>query len=130
MLGEITRSILNVNLKKDPRQIQHPTKDFKIELLVKIVIDFKLQTIFAKKSILDVSKVLSSPLITILFWLHGNACYQKKKSYVTFFLKLWLLLHSRDFTCSKLTVEALKTRARCKTCLKLIVRTPERHQLH
>ena len=67
MLGEITRSILNVNLKKDPRQIQHPTKDFKIELLVKIVIDFKLQTIFAKKSILDVSKVLSSPLITILF---------------------------------------------------------------
>ena len=42
MLGEITRSILNVNLKKDPRQIQHPTKDLKIELLVKIVIDFKL----------------------------------------------------------------------------------------
>ena len=42
MLGEITRSIVNVNLKKDPRQIQHPIKDLKIELLVKIVIDFKL----------------------------------------------------------------------------------------
>ena len=28
--------------KKNPRQIQHPTTDLQMELLVKIVIDFKL----------------------------------------------------------------------------------------
>ena len=35
-----------------------------MELFVNIIIDFKLQTIFAKRSILDVPKVLSSPLTT------------------------------------------------------------------
>ena len=30
------------NLKKYPRQIQHPVTDFKMELLAKIVNDFKL----------------------------------------------------------------------------------------
>ena len=30
------------NLKKYPRQIQHHVKDFKMELLAKIVSDFKL----------------------------------------------------------------------------------------
>ena len=38
------RSILNTNLKKYPRQIQHPVIDLKMELLVKIVTDFKLCT--------------------------------------------------------------------------------------
>ena len=42
MLGEMKRSILNVNLKKYVRQIQHPVIDLKMELLVKIVNDFKL----------------------------------------------------------------------------------------
>ena len=36
------RSIINVNLKKYPRQIQHPVTDLKIELLAKIVNDYKL----------------------------------------------------------------------------------------
>ena len=36
-----------------------------MEHLVKIVIDFKLQTIYANRSILDVPQVLSSPLTTI-----------------------------------------------------------------
>ena len=42
------RSILNINLKKYPRQIRHPVIDLKMELLVKIVTDFKLCT-FRKK---------------------------------------------------------------------------------
>ena len=42
MLGAEKRSIVNVNLKKYPRQIQHPVPDLTIELLVKIVSDFKL----------------------------------------------------------------------------------------
>ena len=36
------RSILNVNLKNYPRQIQHPAIDLKMELTAKIVSDFKL----------------------------------------------------------------------------------------
>ena len=44
-VGRNKRSILNINLKKYPRQIQHPVIDLKMELLVKIVIDFKLQFI-------------------------------------------------------------------------------------
>ena len=42
MFGEIKRPILNANLKKYPRQIQHPVLDLKMEILVKIVSDFKL----------------------------------------------------------------------------------------
>ena len=36
------RSIINVNLEKYPRQIQHPVTDLKMELLAKIVNDYKL----------------------------------------------------------------------------------------
>ena len=42
MLGEINRSILNVNLKKYSRRIQHLVVDLKSEFLIKIVKDFKL----------------------------------------------------------------------------------------
>ena len=42
MLGEEKRSIINVNLKKYSWQIQHPVTDLKIDLLGKIVNDFKL----------------------------------------------------------------------------------------
>ena len=51
--------------KKYPRQIQHHVIDLKIGLLVKSVNNYKLKTIFAKRSILDVSQVLSLPLTTI-----------------------------------------------------------------
>ena len=43
--------MLNVKLKKYLRLIQYPVTDLKMELLVKIVIGFKLLTIFAKRSI-------------------------------------------------------------------------------
>ena len=66
MFGKIKKSILNVNLKKYARQIQHPVTDLKIELLVKIINDFKLSTIFAKSSISDMSQDLSLPLTTII----------------------------------------------------------------
>ena len=36
MLGEKKKFIINVNLKKYPRQIQHNVTDLKVELLVKI----------------------------------------------------------------------------------------------
>ena len=39
--------------------------NLKMELLVKIVIDFKLQALFAKSFILDVSQVLRLPLTAI-----------------------------------------------------------------
>ena len=60
MLEETKRSILIVNLKKYPKQIRHPVIELKMELLIKIVNDFKLETIFTKRSILDVSHILSS----------------------------------------------------------------------
>ena len=34
MLGEIKGSIINVNLKKYPREIQHPVINLKMELIV------------------------------------------------------------------------------------------------
>ena len=46
MLGEERMSIININLKKYQRQIQHPVIDLKMVLLVKTVNDPKL---FAKK---------------------------------------------------------------------------------
>ena len=48
MLGEIKRFILNVNLK-NIRHVQHFVIDLKMELLVKIVIDFNVKIIFLKK---------------------------------------------------------------------------------
>ena len=42
MLGEEKRSMIIVNQKKYPRQIQHPVTDLKMELLAKIVNDLKL----------------------------------------------------------------------------------------
>ena len=36
------KGLMNVNLEKYPRQIQHPVTDLKMELLAKIVNDFKL----------------------------------------------------------------------------------------
>ena len=78
MLGEEKRSIINVNLKRYLRQIQHSITDFKMELLAKLVNDFKC--------FLRTTKELY----------HG-------------FLEWWLLLPSRDFTCSKSTIETLKT---------------------
>ena len=105
MLGEEKRSIINVNLKKYARQIQHHVTDLKMELLAKIVNDCINYKLFSQKStILDVSQVLSSPLTTI------NKCFlQTTKELYHGFLKWWLLLPSRDFTSSKSKLETIKT---------------------
>ena len=58
-------SLLNVNLKKYLRQIQHPVIDLKKEILVKIINNFILWTIYPKRSILDVSQDMSLPLTSI-----------------------------------------------------------------
>ena len=42
MLEEEERSIININLKKYPKQIQHHVTDLKMELFVKIVNECKL----------------------------------------------------------------------------------------
>ena len=48
MLGEIKRFILNINLKKYPRQIQHPTTDLKLELVVKLLMTLNCKLFFQK----------------------------------------------------------------------------------
>ena len=63
MSGEIKRSILNVNLTKYSKQIQHSLIDLKMKIFTEIVNDFKL--FLQKRSILDVSQVLSSALTAL-----------------------------------------------------------------
>ena len=60
--------------------------------------------VFQKSTILDVSQVLSSPLITI-----NQFLLRTTKELYHRFLERWLLLPSQDFTCSKSTIETLKT---------------------
>ena len=69
----------------------------KIELLVKIVTDCKLSTIFA---ILGV--VLSSPLTTI------NQCFLRTTRLISSYFETIALTTYRDFTTSKSTKELLK----------------------
>ena len=45
MLGEAKRSLVNKNLKKYPKQTQHPVTDLKIELLLSQVQSSPLTTI-------------------------------------------------------------------------------------
>ena len=105
MLGEEKRSIINVNLKKYARQIQHHVTDLKMELLAKIVNDCINYKLFSQKStILDVSQVLSSSLTST-----NKSFLRTTKELYHGFLEWWLLLPSRDFTCSKSTIETLKT---------------------
>ena len=82
MLGESKGPIINVNLKKHPREIQHPITDVKMELLPKIANAFNLKTFLQKakkNTILDVSQVLGLPLTSI------NVSYKQQKSYITVF---------------------------------------------
>ena len=65
MLGEEKRSIVNVNLKKYPRQIQHPITNLKMEPLIKLFTTLNCKVFSEKSTILDVSQVLNSPLTTI-----------------------------------------------------------------
>ena len=81
MLGEEKRSIINVNLKKYPRQIQHPVTDLKMELLAKIVNDFTLLTVFAKKH--HFRCVTGSEFAS--GYHKSNVSYEQQKSYITVF---------------------------------------------
>ena len=103
MFGEIKRPILNVNLKKYPRQIQHPVINLKIELLVKTVNDFKLLTIFAKRSILDVSQVLSSPLTAI-----NQTFFMKNKRAISWFCGMLNLIAQPEFYLIKVNNRNIK----------------------
>ena len=76
------RSLLNVNLEKYPKRIHHFVINFKMELFVNFVIDFKLQTIFAKRFILDVSQVEF-----VFDYNKSNVSYKQQKSYITVFWK-------------------------------------------
>ena len=105
MLEEIKRSILYVNLKKYPRKIQHPVINLKIELIVKIINDFKLQIIFGKRSILYMSQV------------HGPI--------PRFFGTMALCTQPKFYLFKVNNRNIKKTRTRCEMCLTLTVKTPE-----
>ena len=93
-----------------------------MELLVKIVIDFKLQTIFTKRSILDVSQVLSSPLTTI-----NQTFFSNSKTAISRFFVMMTLTAKAGFDLFKFSnINKKNTRTKCKMYLKLTVRSPER----
>ena len=106
------------DLYNKPRILQHPVIDLNMELLVKIVNDFKQQTVF----VLDVSQVLSLPLTKFF---NVFLCFLRttKELYHGFLerclTQLGFYLNDRN---------TKNTRARCEMCLKIIVRIPERHQ--
>ena len=81
MLGEEKKSIINVNLKKYPKQIQHPVADLKMELLAKIVNDLKLWTTFAKKH--HCRCAIGSEFASD--YNKSNVSYEQQKSYITIF---------------------------------------------
>ena len=91
MLGEEKRSIINVNLKKYARQIQHHVTDLKMELFAKLLTTVNCELFLQKSTILDVTQILSLPHTTI------NQCFLRKDLYHRFLGKL-LLLPSRYFT--------------------------------
>ena len=86
------RSILNVNLRKCPKQIQHPVKDLKMELLLTVIINFKPQTNFAKRSILDMSQVLSLALST-----KNQTFFKNKKRAISWFFGMVTLTTQLGF---------------------------------
>ena len=96
--------------KIPPRQIQHHVIDLKMELLVKIVINLKLQTAFVKRSILDVSHYLSSPLTAI----SQTFFYKQQKSYITVFWKGDSYHPSKIYLFKANNRNNKNTRARCE----------------
>ena len=115
---------LNLNLKKYPKQIYHPVIDLKVKLLVKIVVNFEMQTIFSKRPILNVSQLLSTPLTTI-----NETFFMKNKRATSQFFGTVTLTTQSGFYLLKFNKRNTEnTRARCEMCLKLTVKTPERRQ--
>ena len=81
LLGGEKRSIINVDLKKYPRQNQHSVKDLKIEFFVKIVNDFQLETILRKKH--HFRFVTGSEFVSD--YNRSNVSYEQQKSYIKVF---------------------------------------------
>ena len=102
MLGEIKKSILDVHLKKHPRQIQLPVKYVKMDFFVKIVIEFKLQTSFP-----------------IYFRCVSGSEFASNQTFFENNKRAQIKVNNRN---------TKKTGARCEICLKLTVRTPEQRQ--
>ena len=105
MLGESKGPIINVNLKKHPREIQHPITDVKMEFLPKIANAFNLKTFLQKNKKKHHFRCVTGTGFASDF----HKCFlQTTKELYHSFLEWWLLLPSRDFTCSKSTIETLK----------------------
>ena len=94
-----------------------------MEPLVKIVNDFKHETIFVKGSISDVSQVLSSPLTT--FFMFFYVFYEQQKNYITVFGTVTATCQLRILPIRIYDRNIKNTRARCEMCLNTIIRTPE-----
>ena len=79
MLGEEERSIISINMKKYPKQIQYPVTDLKMELLAKLLTNLNCK-LFSQKSTRCVtfSEFASD-------YHKSNAFYEKQKSYITVF---------------------------------------------
>ena len=104
MLVEEKRSVINVNLKKYARQIQHHVTDLKMELLVKIVSDCKLQTIFAKKR-----HFICVAGFEFASYYNKSMFLANNKRLISPLFGTVALTTYRDFTSSKSTIETLKT---------------------
>ena len=93
-----------------------------MELLVKIITEFKLQTIFTKISILDASQVLSLPLTTI-----NQTFFTNSKRAISRFFGTMTLTAKPGFYLFKVNNRNTKNnRTKCEMRLNLTVRTPER----
>ena len=124
MLGEIKRSIINANLKKYPRQTQHPVIDLNMELLVKTLNDLTVNYFYKKIHFRCVtgSEFASDYNKSNVFYEHQNKGY---------FAVFWNseTYYQPGFYLFKVNNRNTKsTRAGCEMCLKLTVRTPERRQ--
>ena len=95
-----------------------------MELRFKIVIEFKMQTMFAKSSILEVSQVLSLPLTTI----HQIFFTNNKRVISRFFGRVAVSTQPGFYLFKFNNKNTKNTRVRCEMCLKLTVRTPERRK--
>ena len=108
------------------RIFQHPVIDLNMELLVQIFNNFKQQTIFAKRSIIDVSQVLSSSLTTFLrfstFFTYNKRTRSRFFGTVTPTTQLGFYLFKVNDRNTK------NTRTSREICLKLTVRKSERCQ--
>ena len=124
MLGEIKRSIINANLKKYPRQIQHPAIDLNMELLAQTLNDLTVNYFYKKIHFRCVtgSEFVSDYNKSNVFYKHQN------KGYVAAFWNGDSYYQPGIYLFEVNNRNTKGTRARSEMCLTLTVRTPERRQ--